>query len=107
MNDKILEDDCTPSDSFMEKATQMVAESKDVILQAWKSAQRVTGQNDFLAIVENGLRDVSVMIMPRETGITFLNEQGYDTSNPVLSRIVEPATGLTQDSQALWVVVRN
>ena len=78
---------------------------KDSILAGWQKTVSVTGKTDIMAVVEPQENETSILILPRDTGLLFLEERGCDTKHPSLGRLAEAARGLTQEAQAIWVVV--
>jgi hypothetical protein len=92
--------------SNMKRVFDIITGSKEAIFSAWRKAKEVTSKSDLLAIVQENEKDVSITVLPRETGLVFLNEQGCDTQHPNLRMLNEAATGLTPNAPALWVVVR-
>lgn len=93
------------TDAEIQKVLSIIGKTKEAIMAGWQKAVKLTGKTDLLAVVEPDQDDVSILILPREAGLTLLDEKGCDTKHPSLERLTEAARGLTPESTALWVVV--
>jgi len=94
-----------PLDPTAQKAMAVVAESRDAIFASWRKARTITGKTDLIAIVEPLEKEISILILPRITGLSYLSERGCDTTHPSLERLTEAASGMTPEATAIWVVV--
>lgn len=94
-----------PTEAQIQKVVGIINSVKDSVLSGWQKASQLTGKSDFLAVIEPGDKDVSILVLPREAGLAFLDEHGCDTKHPSLERLTEPARGHTLDAHAIWVVV--
>jgi hypothetical protein len=71
------------------------------IRSGWDKACKASGHTDFIALVEPGLMNTSVLIMSRGTGLTFL-EQEWNVDPEDLKPMSQPATG----ERGMFIVIR-
>jgi hypothetical protein len=88
-----------------QKVIGIVSSAKDAVLAGWQKMAKLTTTTDFLAILEPGEQDTSILILTRESGLAMLAEKGCDIAHPSLKVLEEAATGLSPTSSALWIVV--
>ena len=92
----------------MEELVQHVIDTmneiKTTLISAWHTAMK-TNQNDFIAFIEMDKGSKSILILPRKTGLIYLEEKGTNMNMLSLEKLTEAATGLTPDSKAIWVVI--
>jgi hypothetical protein len=93
------------SEEQIKKVVAIIDGVKESILAGWQKASQVTGKTDLIAVIEPGENDVSILILPRTSGLALLEEKGCDTKHPSLERLTEAARGLTLEANAIWVVV--
>jgi hypothetical protein len=88
-----------------DKVVKIVGASQDAVLSGWQKMAKLTNKTDFLAVLEPSEKDTSILILTRESGLMLLGEKGFDVGVEHLQMLQEPATGLTPESKAIWVVV--
>jgi hypothetical protein len=94
------------NDEQIQKVLDIINNTKDAILSGWQKCVKVTGKTDLLAVLEPDDDTCSILILPREAGLSFLSEKGADMTHPGLQRLNEAAVGLTPEATAIWVVIR-
>ncbi len=89
----------------MKSIQDIIRSAQEPISSSWTKIGQITGQMDFLAVIEPGEQETSIVVLTRESGLKFLTDRGCDITHPSMAMLAEPATGLTKESRAIWVVV--
>lgn len=89
----------------MIEISEIIEKNQDAIASGWAKIGSLTGKTDFIAVIEPSLQETSIIVLPRESGLALLSVKGCDITHPSMERLTEPATGLTKEAKAIWIVV--
>ena len=92
-------------EELIQRTTSIINKCADILISAWYTARKTNNQDDFIAFIEADKGSESIVVLPRKTGLVYLEEKGTDMSLPSLERLTEAATGLTPDSKAIWIII--